>query len=138
MYRMKKIYSVVFLIGLFGASILSFDLLGQGKPVSELKQEVRYDVEAVVCDFTSIDGHTKVPFRYAGQELWGAKTEGVENAEFEVTYLSGFTNDQKAAFQYAVDLWSQMISSTVPIRVLVGFSDGSESQVLASASTTSS
>ena len=41
-------------------------------------------------------------------------------ARFEVTY-DGFTDEAKAAFQAAVDVWSVTLTSTVPIRVEAHF-----------------
>lgn len=37
-------------------------------------------------------------------------------ATFEITY-SGFSSEAKSAFQYAVDIWSALIESPVPIRI---------------------
>ena len=44
----------------------------------------------------------------------------VKTAEFVVTY-NGFTPEAQAAFQYAVDIWSTIIVSDVPIRVAANF-----------------
>jgi hypothetical protein len=41
-------------------------------------------------------------------------------ANFQVDYI-GFTNEAKAAFQAAVDIWSVMLTTTVPIRVRAEF-----------------
>src|SRR5689334_20570847 len=41
---------------------------------------------------------------------------GVQSATFNVTY-NGFSNEAKQAFQRAVDIWSGLISSPVPINV---------------------
>ena len=43
-------------------------------------------------------------------------------SEFIVTY-NGFTTEAQAAFQFAVDIWSVSIESTVPIRINANFSD---------------
>jgi len=40
----------------------------------------------------------------------------VQTVTFDVTYI-GFSNEAKAAFQEALDIWSGLISSPVPIRV---------------------
>jgi PKD repeat protein len=42
---------------------------------------------------------------------------GVQSAVFNVTY-NGFSNEAKQAFQRAVDIWSGLISSPVPINVV--------------------
>ena len=44
----------------------------------------------------------------------------VRTAEFIVEY-NGFTPEAKAAFQYAVDIWSTIVVSEVPIRVEANF-----------------
>jgi hypothetical protein len=45
-----------------------------------------------------------------------ARVPKVSTATFEVTY-NDFTAEAQAAFQQAVDIWSSLITSTVPIRV---------------------
>src|SRR5262245_20338754 len=42
---------------------------------------------------------------------------GVQSATFNITY-NGFSNQAKQAFQRAVDIWSGLISSPVPINVV--------------------
>ena len=58
----------------------------------------------------------------------------VKTAEFIVEY-NGFTPEAQAAFQYAVDIWSTIIVSDVPIRVAANFQPLSPG-VLGSAGTT--
>ncbi len=41
---------------------------------------------------------------------------GIKTATFEIKY-TGFTEEAKAAFQAAADIWSQLLSSTVPITI---------------------
>jgi PKD repeat protein len=45
---------------------------------------------------------------------------GVQAAVFNVTY-NGFSNEAKQAFQRAVDIWSGLISSSVPINVVANW-----------------
>ena len=40
----------------------------------------------------------------------------LESSDFQVTY-TGFTSEPQAAFQYAVDLWSNVLDIDVPIKV---------------------
>ena len=53
-------------------------------------------------------------------------------AAIEVTY-SGFTPEAEAAFQRAVDLWSALLITTVPIRIEADFDDTLETDVLGGA-----
>ena len=45
-----------------------------------------------------------------------------EQPQFTVTY-NGFTDEARAAFQYAVDIWDSLIRSPVPIRIDATFRD---------------
>ena len=45
-----------------------------------------------------------------------------EQSQFIVTY-TGFTDEAKEAFQYAVDIWNSLIRSPVPIRIDTSFTD---------------
>ena len=45
-----------------------------------------------------------------------------EQSQFIVTY-TGFTDEAKEAFQYAVDIWNSLIRSPVPIRIDASFTD---------------
>ena len=51
----------------------------------------------------------------------GSDSSGAPS-QFKVTY-SGFTDEEKAAFQYAVDIWDSLIRSPVPIRIDATFED---------------
>ena len=62
-------------------------------------------------------------------------TAGDGGATFQVTY-TGFTAAAQTAFQRAVDIWSGLVSSAVPIRVSANFQALSPG-VLGSAETTS-
>jgi hypothetical protein len=72
--------------------------------------EVRaYEPHILIADH--YDANTFVgPLRSA------SKREAAATARIEVTY-SGFTPQAQAAFQYAVEIWEQHISSNVPIRI---------------------
>ncbi|MEO6168192.1 MAG: T9SS type A sorting domain-containing protein [Chitinophagales bacterium] len=43
-------------------------------------------------------------------------SDGIRTADFAITY-NGFTPDAQAAFQYADDIWSSLLNSTVSIKV---------------------
>ena len=56
----------------------------------------------------------------AGEMQAEAMAPPVKTATFEVTYV-GFTPEAQAAFQYAVDIWSTIVKSEVPIKILAIF-----------------
>lgn len=62
-----------------------------------------------------------------------ARTEGGQAATFIVNYI-GFPDNAKAAFQRAVDIWAELLVSTVPIRVTAYWEDLGEN-VLGAANT---
>ena len=78
----------------------------------------------IVCRAEQIDGSSPAgalgsPLR-APQPGTAIKTQGLEPAEITVNY-TGFTPEAQNAFQRAVDTWSQLISSPIPIRVDASF-----------------
>ncbi len=91
-------------------------------PVHTQAQSMRgIKVQASKAPYTIIDyandkaspGH--VPLREALQNAAG-RVAGT--AVFEVEYIN-FTQAQRDAFQYAVDIWASLIESAVPIRIKV-------------------
>ncbi len=64
-----------------------------------------------------------------------ADRKGGEKAQIEVIYL-GFPEDARTAFEYAVNIWSSLLSSDVKIRIRATWTSMSEPGVLGSASST--
>lgn len=62
--------------------------------------------------------------------------KGAGNAQIEVAYI-GFTDEARAAFSHAVNIWSSLLRSDVKIRIRALFAPMSEPGVLASAGATS-
>ena len=62
-----------------------------------------------------------------------ARTEGGQAATFIVNYI-GFPENAKAAFQRAIDIWAELLVSSVPIRVTAYWEDLGEN-VLGAANT---
>jgi hypothetical protein len=62
--------------------------------------------------------------------------KGGGSAQIEVAY-TGFTNEARAAFSYAVDIWSSLLRSDVKIKIRAIFTTMSEPGALASAGATS-
>ena len=65
---------------------------------------------------TSIPPPSTLKFSQYGNSL------ATEHSQFIVTY-DGFTDEARAAFQYAVDIWNSLIRSPVPIRIEASFRD---------------
>lgn len=71
----------------------------------------------IICFSKPEDQNTVVPPPFAYQQ-WKKSNNAKTNAtKFEVTY-QGFPADAEAAFQQAVDIWSSLIETEVPIRIL--------------------
>ncbi len=72
--------------------------------------------------FTIIDyasdkvSRTFVPLRKAFNSRLAAGRLSASQAVIEVEYIN-FTDEQRTAFQYAVDIWATLLSSPVPIRI---------------------
>ncbi|ELR69915.1 hypothetical protein C900_04438 [Fulvivirga imtechensis AK7] len=79
----------------------------------------------IVCYAKEVSEHTRILPKIAP----GARTQA--NATFKVNY-NGFTEDAKAAFQYAVDIWASTLQSPVVIHIEANWSQ-LESGVLGSA-----
>jgi hypothetical protein len=102
MTRVKGVRRLAFLLPLLALA---------WQPVfGQYEFEVReYEPHILIADH--YDANTFVgPLRSA------SKQGSAQSARFEVTY-SGFTAQARAAFQYAVDIWAQHITSSVPIRI---------------------
>ncbi len=71
----------------------------------------------IIVDYgDAIDVNTRVPFRGDLRSAASSRVSASNAAVFEVTYTD-FTQEQQTAFQYAVDIWSSLIQSDVPIRI---------------------
>jgi hypothetical protein len=103
MMLVKKIFPVLLLVAL--------SLGGFAQKYMTMKSK-----NPIICYAKDADAHTIVEApeqfkRWKENQLARTKT-----ATFEVTYV-GFSDQAKAAFQEAVDIWSTLIVSDVPIRV---------------------
>jgi hypothetical protein len=93
----------------------------QGQTLSFSKAEINVDWD--VCKYYPAEESARIAT---------ARSEFVKNkmdnnldpcSTFIVTY-TGFTAEAEAAFQFAVDIWSNNIESSVPIRVDANFGTG--------------
>lgn len=98
--------------------VFSFSL--QGQTLSFSKAEV--DIDRDICKYYPAEEAARIAT---------ARSEYVKNkmensldpcSTFIVTY-TGFTPEAEAAFQFAVDIWSNNIESSVPIRVDANFEE---------------
>ena len=83
----------------------------------------------IICYSKPEDQNTIVPPPLAYQQWKQNKNFKTNATTFEVTY-QGFPTDAQAAFQKAVDIWSTLIESDVPIRIVASWqviADGSGS-----------
>ncbi|WP_448519264.1 T9SS type A sorting domain-containing protein [Rhodoflexus sp.] len=101
-----------------------------------LQVEYKKEGLSIICPPTISHIRKNIPPPEA-YEKWAAarrsgRTEGTENAQFIVQY-QGFTQEAQAAFQRAVDIWSSLISSPVPIRIRAVWEPNSRPNVLGSA-----
>jgi len=101
---MNKNYALIIVLMLFS-------LFAQAQKIDIL----HFNHKNVICYADSCNKHTRIapPVNFA-ENFKRGKLE--KTAEFIVTY-SGFTTEAKTAFQYAVDIWSTLVSSPVPIRL---------------------
>ena len=108
--------------------------LGVGLTASQAQLKVRSGVMDTCYASTEVMGTTVAPehsmeemqlLRRSAAARTAAVAEGdrvppTKTAEFVVNY-NGFTPEAKAAFQYAVDIWSTIVVSDVPILVDANF-----------------
>lgn len=77
--------------------------------------------QPIVCpaDYTDVNTFVPMPFDVEVALAGGAnaRISQTNRANFIVEYVD-FPNNARAAFQKAVDIWAELLKSTVPIRVL--------------------
>ena len=71
---------------------------------------------------TKKNANTSVPSPPLQQLSRRDNSFGTEQPQFRVTY-TGFTDEAREAFQYAVDIWNSLIRSPVPIWIDATFTD---------------
>jgi hypothetical protein len=104
---MKKIKEgVIFLFCLL-------PLLSMGQSMRKIKPMVNNKPQTIIDYGYEINENTRVPFR---GDLIGAAGSRQSGTNFEVTY-NNFSSEQRVAFQYAVNIWANLLQSDVPIRL---------------------
>ncbi|WP_394993814.1 T9SS type A sorting domain-containing protein [Emticicia sp.] len=118
---MKKIY----LSGLLLLMVMSVFAQKTAKPIHEQLARINPDKiefmkgQMIVCPGVFEDANTYVPMAKEVEDaLKGQKARGgaAAKATFIVTY-NGFSPAAQKSFQAAVDIWANLISSPVPIRI---------------------
>jgi hypothetical protein len=116
---MRKIY----LSGLLSLLVMSVFAQKSVKPRhEELAKTNPYKIEfmkgkMIVCPGNYVDANTYIPpAKEVEDALKGKYVRSTTKATFIVTY-NGFSPAAQKAFQLAVDIWSNLISSPVPIRI---------------------
>ncbi len=71
---------------------------------------------------TNENANTSVPSPSLQKRSRSDNYFGTEQPQFRVTY-TGFTDEAREAFQYAVDIWNSLIRSPVPIWIDATFTD---------------
>ena len=128
----KVLLTIFFLIGiLLGLTprAISRDaVLGQQSGTSEDQSIVSLTsrdkaLEGMIILYgTKRNANTSVPSPPLQQLSRSDSYFGTEEPQFRVTY-TGFTDEAREAFQYAVDIWNSLIRSPVPIWIDATFTD---------------
>ena len=98
----EKLFVLLFLIGW---------MVSYGK---ESREKDRIKLPPAVCYASPETYHSFIKPRTINPEM--LKSGLLKTATIEVSYF-GFTPEQQIAFQYAVDIWKNLVYSPVPIRV---------------------
>lgn len=125
---MKKDY-----VKIIGSLILTFSCLLSFSQIISTGDSVQQTVNGPVCEMPAT--YDVNDFKNIRSEFVKARMENQSMApcsEIIVGY-TGFTNEARIAFQFAVDIWANLIESPVPIRISANFAD-STPQNLGSAS----
>lgn len=118
-----KLPAWLLVAGLLLASPLLAQRTGQSEKAVSYQQFVRqmrteYPGVRTICYGTNRDAFTKIlpPDAFQKSRSNPNARQAAATSQFIVTY-SGFTPQAQAAFQYAVDIWSTLLVSSVPIRI---------------------
>ncbi|MBL7861368.1 MAG: T9SS type A sorting domain-containing protein [Cyclobacteriaceae bacterium] len=106
---MKKVLAAVV------CGMISLSVEGQLNKQLPPQQQIKGKRD-IVCYSLPHDQHLVVDPPQAYIDWKDSKIAKTSTTTFEVTYI-GFTPEAQAAFQKAVDIWSSLIESSVPIRV---------------------
>ena len=128
LHMKKGLLQLIFLLSVNGQGA---DLMAQGTPMKGVYPMAKEAGEPIICYSVDENMHSFVPFREDLQAMSAARTAALQAAVFEVNYF-GFNAEQRAAFQFAVDIWSSLLTSEVPIRIDVAMRNDMAEGTLAS------
>ncbi len=110
---------LIFIIGLLGANLVLAQKGNWPTPIERLAKPVSMSIAGTKVNYYSTGENaliqTPQPIDFLQFKSPNARPM-VPTAQFIVTYTN-FTAEAKRAFQYAVDIWSTLIVSPVPIRI---------------------
>lgn len=101
------------LVLFFGFISLTISLYAQ-KPLS-----IQLKDHPVICYARHDNCKSHVP---PPKEFLAGRVAGIKTSTIEVTFVGNFPNEAKVAFQYAVDIWEALLTSSVPIKVQANWS----------------
>ena len=121
-------FSICFLLGIIFPAMCRDEVPGQRSETSEKLSRVTPTsrdkaLEGMIILYgTEQNANTRVPAPPLQQLSRRDNYFGTEQPQFSVTY-TGFTDEAREAFQYAVDIWNSLIRSPVPIWIDATFTD---------------
>ena len=121
-------FSICILIGLTPRAMSRNAIPGQRSTTSEDPSTVNPTGRDRALDGMSIlyginkNANTSIPPPLTLKLFQHGNYLATGDPQFIVTY-DGFTDEARAAFQYAVDIWNSLIRSPVPIRIDASFTD---------------
>ncbi|RYF66961.1 MAG: hypothetical protein EOO39_22105, partial [Cytophagaceae bacterium] len=113
------VFRLIVIIGLLGATSASAQKSNGLGSVEGLENPISLSLAGTKCNYYSTDYDALSRIPAPSSFLNRISPNGrpmAPTAQFIVTY-NNFTADAKRAFQYAVDIWSTLIVSPVPIRI---------------------
>ncbi len=115
----RNVSRLIFVIGLLGANIVLAQKSNLPTPNAQLSRPVSMSMAGTKISYYST-GENSLTYTPRPVDFLQFKSPNARplapTAQFIVTYTN-FTAEAKQAFQYAVDIWSTLIVSSVPIRI---------------------
>ena len=121
-------FSIYLLLGIIFPVMSRDEIPGQRSETSEVLSRVNPTSQdkawdgMIILYGTNENSNTSVPAPPLQQLSRRDNYFGTEQPQFRVTY-TGFTDEARQAFQYAVDIWNSLIRSPVPIWIDATFTD---------------
>ena len=110
---------LIFLVGLLGANLVLAQKRNLPVPTGQLAKPMNLSIAGSKISYYTSEQTTQTRIPPPNSFLRRKRPNSrpaAPTAQFNVTYTN-FTAEAKQAFQYAVDIWSTLIVSSVPIRI---------------------